>query len=76
MEDQIMAQTFASMGQTADRKLEELAQASREKLDKIKGKKLEELYGDTKGWVQNNPVKTVVGAVATGVLIGWFLGRR
>jgi ElaB/YqjD/DUF883 family membrane-anchored ribosome-binding protein len=71
-----MAQVFASLGQTADQKLEQIAHTSREKLEMIKGKKIGDLYHDTKGWVKENPFKTVVGALATGVLVGWFLGRK
>ena len=71
-----MSQVFASLGQTADQKLEQLAHTSREKLEKIKGKKLGELYHDGKGWVKDNPGKTIVGAAAMGILIGWLLGRR
>jgi ElaB/YqjD/DUF883 family membrane-anchored ribosome-binding protein len=72
-----MAQhVFSSLGETADRKLHALADTSREKFEEIKKKNLGDLYRDTKGWVRHNPVKTLVGAVTTGVLIGWFLRRR
>ena len=71
-----MSQVFASLGQSADRKLEELAHNSREKLEQIKGKRLGELAHDTKGWVKDNPGKTIVGAAAMGILVGWLIGRR
>jgi len=74
-----MAQhSLSSLGATADRKLHELAVSSREKIDKIKKSSLQDLYQDTKGWVRRNPGKTMVGVMATGVLLGWFLrrGRR
>jgi ElaB/YqjD/DUF883 family membrane-anchored ribosome-binding protein len=72
-----MAQhVFSSLGEAADRKLHALADTSREKLEEIKRKNLGDLYRDTKGWVRHNPGKTLVGAVTTGVLIGWFLRRR
>ena len=72
-----MAQhVFSSLGETADRKLHALADSSHEKLEEIAKKSLGDLYRDTKGWVRDNPGKTLVGAVTTGVLIGWFLRRR
>ena len=67
---------FSSLGETADRKLHALADTSREKLEEIKKKNLEDLYRDTKGWVQHNPVKTLAGVATAGILIGWFLRRR
>ena len=67
---------FSSLGETADRKLHELADTSREALEKIKRKNIGDLYRDTKGWVQRNPGKTLVGVAATGVLVGWLLRRR
>ena len=67
---------FSSLGETADRKLDKLADTSRETLEKIKRKSIGDLYHDTKGWVQQNPGKTLVGAAVTGVLVGWLLRRR
>jgi len=67
---------FSSLGETADRKLHALANTSREQFEKIKKKNLEDLYRDTKGWVRRNQGKALVGAVTTGVVIGWFLRRR
>ena len=67
---------FSSIGESADRKLHELTDTSRKTLNNIKRKSLEELYRDTKGWVRKNPGKTLVGTMATGVLIGWLLRRR
>jgi len=69
-------QVFSSLGETADRKLNELADTSRQKLEEIKKKNLEDLYGDTKGWMVSNPGKTLLGAAATGFLVGWLLRRR
>ena len=68
--------TLSELGESADRKLDKLADTSREALERIKKKNIEDLYRDTKGWVQNNPGKTLVGAMASGVLVGWLLGRR
>jgi hypothetical protein len=67
---------FSSLGETTDRKLHELADNSREKLEMIKKKNIGDLYRDTKGWVQHNPGKILLGGVTTGVLVGWILGRR
>ncbi len=68
--------TLSELGESADRKLDKLADTSREALEKIKKKSIEDLYRDTTGWVQNNPGKLLLGAVASGVLVGWLLGRR
>jgi ElaB/YqjD/DUF883 family membrane-anchored ribosome-binding protein len=70
------SEVFSSLGQTADRKLHELADTSRQKLEDMKRKNLEELYSDTRGWMSSNPGKTLMGAAATGFLIGWLLRRR
>jgi ElaB/YqjD/DUF883 family membrane-anchored ribosome-binding protein len=67
---------FTSLGETADRKLHELADNSRQKFESIKTKSLEGLYSETKGWVRSNPGKTLVGATATGLLLGWLCRRR
>jgi ElaB/YqjD/DUF883 family membrane-anchored ribosome-binding protein len=73
----IMAQqVFSSLGETADRKLHELADSSRQKLEEIKKKNLEDLYSETKGWMSNNPGKTLMGAAATGFLLGVLFRRR
>ena len=69
-------EVFSSLGQTADRKLHELADTSRQKLEEMKKKNLEDLYRDTRGWMSSNPGKTLMGAAATGFLIGWLLRRR
>lgn len=66
---------FASLGETADRKLNELADTSRQKLDTLKKTSLEGLYSETKSWVRTNPGKTLMGAAATGFVIG-LLSRR
>ncbi len=68
--------TLSELGESADRKLDKLADTSREALEKIKKKNIEDLYRDTKEWVQNNPGKILLGAVASGVLVGWLLRRR
>lgn len=71
-----MAQVFSSLGESADKKLHELADSSKQKLEEIKRKSLEELYSETKGWVRQNPGKTLMGAAATGFLLGWLFRRR
>lgn len=74
-------QTYSSslgqtVGQTVDQKLDDLAQASRQKLDNIKEKKLGDVYSDTKSWFQDNPGKTMAGLTAAGIVLGWLLGRK
>ena len=66
----------ASVGDVAARKVREFAEASREKLDEIKKKSLEELLHDTKEWMKANPGKTLVGALAAGYILGRLLRRR
>jgi ElaB/YqjD/DUF883 family membrane-anchored ribosome-binding protein len=67
---------LTSVGDAAARKAREFAEASREKLDEIKKKSLEDLYHDSKEWVKANPGKTLLGALAAGYLIGRLLRRR
>jgi ElaB/YqjD/DUF883 family membrane-anchored ribosome-binding protein len=69
-------QVFSSLGEAADRKLNELADTSRQRLEDLKKKNLEDLYSETKGWVRQNPGKTLMGAAATGFLLGWLFRRR
>lgn len=72
-----MAQhVLSSLGEAADRKLERIAEISHEKLERIKSRSLGDLSRDTKEWLKHNPGKTFVGALATGILVGWFLRRR
>jgi uncharacterized protein YaiE (UPF0345 family) len=66
----------ASVGDAATRKIREFAEASREKLDDIKKKSLEELLHDSKEWMKANPGKTLVGALAAGYILGRLLRRR
>ena len=68
-------QVFSSMGAAADRKLNQMADSSREKLNQFKSKSLEDIYGDTKGWLKNNSGKVLVGALTTAALVGYFLHR-
>ena len=72
-----MAQdVLTSVSETAARKAREFAEVSREKLDEIKKKSLEDLYHDSKEWVKANPGKTLLGALAAGYLLGRLLRRR
>ena len=59
----------ASVGDAAARKVREFAEASREKLDEMKKKSLEELLHDGKEWMKANPGKTLVGALAAGYIL-------
>ena len=65
-----------SVGDAAARKVREFAEASREKLDEMKKKSLEELLQDGKEWMKANPGKTLVGALAAGYILGRLLRRR
>jgi ElaB/YqjD/DUF883 family membrane-anchored ribosome-binding protein len=67
---------MASLGESADRKFNEVAETSRQKLDEIKKKNMEDLYRDTTGWVRSNPGKTLITALAAGFVIGWLFRRR
>ena len=67
---------FTSVGDAAARKAREFAETSRDRLDEIKKKSIEELYQDSKEWMKANPGKTLVGALAVGYLLGRLLRRR
>jgi len=74
-------QTYSSslgqtVGQTVDEKIDNLTQASRQKLEDIKQKRIGDVYNDTKGWVQDNPLKMMAGLTAAGIVLGWLLGRK
>ena len=83
-----MAQdVFSSMGETAGRKVQDVADAtgrrvqevadmSREKWDQVKKRSVEDVFADTRDWIRMNPGKTLVGALAAGYLIGRLLRRR
>ena len=67
---------FSSLGETTDRKLNQLVDTSHEKFEILKKKSVGDLYRDAKEWMQQNPGKTLAGAAVTGVVVGWFLRRR
>jgi|RhiMetdeSRZDD1v2_1073273.scaffolds.fasta_scaffold605699_2 ElaB/YqjD/DUF883 family membrane-anchored ribosome-binding protein len=78
---------MTSLGETADKKINELADASRQKINELtdasrqkfedlKRKNVEDLYRDTSGWVRSNPGKTLIGALATGFVLGMILRKR
>jgi len=72
-----MAQdVLTSVGDAAARKAREFAEASREKLDEIKKKSLEDLYEEGLAWAKANPGKTLLGALAAGYILGRLLRRR
>lgn len=70
-----MAVIFSNLGVTIDRRLHEFADSSQNALDRLRRKSLQELYGDTRNWVQHNKGKVVVGAMATAFLFGCILRR-
>jgi ElaB/YqjD/DUF883 family membrane-anchored ribosome-binding protein len=67
---------LTSLGEAADRKLEHLADTSREKLENLKKKSMGELSSDTREWLKQNPGKTLLGALATGIVVGLLFRRR
>lgn len=67
---------MASLGENADRKINEVSEASRQRINELKKKNFEDLYRDTTGWCRSNPGKTLIGALATGFLLGMILRRR
>jgi len=70
-----MAQVFSSMGEAADRKMNDLADASRQKFDRFKSKSLEEVLSDCGAWMRSNTGRMVIGAIATALLASIFLRR-
>ena len=69
------SQVFSNLGVTVDRRLHEFADSYHHAVDRIKKKSLQGMYEDTRDWIYHNPGKVVVGAMATGFLIGRFLRR-
>ena len=66
----------ASLGSVVKDKAESLLDASRQTLDSLKKKSLEDLYQDAKGFVRHNPGKSLVGGLAVGFLLGTIFRRR
>jgi len=67
---------LSSLGEATDRKLDRLAETSREKFDMMMRKNLRDLSRDTKEWLKHNPGKTLVGTLATGFLVGWLIRKK
>ena len=67
---------LASLGRSAEGKAKEIVAASRGKIDEIKKKSLEDLYEDTKGFIRQNPGKSLLGGLAVGFLLGRVFRRR
>lgn len=68
--------TLSSFGADAAEKVKEVVAASREKMEILKKKNLEELYTDAKTFVRENPGKSLVGGLIAGFLLGRLLRRR
>jgi len=66
----------ASLGSVVKDKAESLLDTSRQTLDNLKKKSLEDLYQDAKGFVRHNPGKSLVGGLAVGFLLGTIFRRR
>jgi ElaB/YqjD/DUF883 family membrane-anchored ribosome-binding protein len=69
-------EVLSSLGSAAEEKARELLTASREKLDQIRKKSLEDLCNDTKNYIRENPGKSLLGALAAGFILGRILRRR
>jgi ElaB/YqjD/DUF883 family membrane-anchored ribosome-binding protein len=67
---------FATLEGAAGEKLREIVDSSREKIDALKSKSLEDIYRDARAYIRENPGKTVLGALAAGFLLGKILRRR
>ena len=70
-----MTEVFKTLGVTVDRKLHEFADSSHQAFDRFKKKSLNELYENTRDWTRHNTGKAVVGAMATGIVLGCLLRR-
>ena len=71
-----MAQVFSSMGEAADRRINEFTDSSRAKYNQFKNKSLEEVFADTSAWLKSNSGRIVIGAIATALLASVFLRKR
>jgi len=69
-------EAFSSLGSAAEQKAKELLTVSREKLDQMRKKSLEDLYNDTRTYIRENPGKSLLGALAAGFILGKILRRR
>ncbi|HEU5181059.1 MAG TPA: hypothetical protein VFW45_09710 [Candidatus Polarisedimenticolia bacterium] len=70
-----MTQVFSNLGVTVDRRLHEFADSYHNACDRLKKKSLNELYDDARDWMQHNTGKVIVGAAATGFVLGCLLRR-
>lgn len=69
-------EVITSLGGAVREKAESLLDASRQTLDSLKKKSLEDLYQDAKTFVRHNPGKSLLGGLAVGFLIGRIFRRR
>ena len=69
-------EALSSLGSAAQEKARELLAASREKLEQVRKKSLEDLYNDTRTYIRENPGKSLLGALAAGFILGKILRRR
>ena len=67
---------FTTLGEVAGAKVREAVDLSREQLDGLKKKSLEEIYRDGQEWIRKNPGKSVLGGLALGFLLGRLFRRR
>jgi ElaB/YqjD/DUF883 family membrane-anchored ribosome-binding protein len=70
-----MTQVFSNLGVTVDRRLHEFADSYHNACDRLKKQSLQGLYEEARDWMQQNTGKAIVGAAATGFVIGCLLRR-
>lgn len=70
-----MAHVFSSMGEAADRKINQIADTSRERFNRFKRRSVEDVVADTSAWLKSNKGRVVIGALATALLVSVFLRK-
>ncbi|HEU5182208.1 MAG TPA: hypothetical protein VFW45_15595 [Candidatus Polarisedimenticolia bacterium] len=71
-----MAQVFSSMGEAADRRINQMADASRDQFNRFKSKSLEEVFADTSAFLKSNAGRILIGALATALLVSVFMRKE
>jgi ElaB/YqjD/DUF883 family membrane-anchored ribosome-binding protein len=67
---------FSTIESAAEEKIREFVDSSREQIDALKKKSLEDVYRDARAYIRENPGKTLLGALVAGFLLGKILRRR
>lgn len=69
-------EVLSAIGGAAEEKLKSVVSVSREKIDRLKKKTLEDIYNDTKTLVRENPGKSLLGGLLAGFALGMLFRRR